>query len=158
MSERADQTPHHTAFIRGLPFNRIRIRRSSICSSFCSRIALFLYFLFLLLFYYLFFFYSIIYSSFIHRFLRYSSDDAYDSQSSNLNSQKLAYSVLNPQSRTISVCAMSWPSSALLVLPTAVHRFTQLPQVLQNLRFTVAVFSHDRGADNDNVDSRHFCL
>ena len=35
-------------------------------------------------------------------------------------------------------------------------RLTQLPQVLQDLWFTVEVYSHDRGANNDDVDSRHF--
>ncbi len=37
-------------------------------------------------------------------------------------------------------------------------RLTQLPPVLQDLRFSVEVFSHDRGADNYTVDSRHFLI
>ena len=37
-------------------------------------------------------------------------------------------------------------------------RLTQRPPVLQDLRFTVEAFSHDRGADNYTVDSRHFLI
>ena len=37
-------------------------------------------------------------------------------------------------------------------------RLTQRPPVLQDLWFTVEVSSHDRGADNYTVDSRHFLI